>query len=88
MAEALRRAIDLGDTGYPYGTAYAEALGDFAARRWGWHDFRVEHTTVVPDVMMGVVEVLRLVTDPGDAVVVCSPSTRPSTPSSAMPAGR
>ncbi|SCL74103.1 MalY/PatB family protein [Micromonospora peucetia] len=73
VAEALRRAIDLGDTGYPYGTAYAEALGDFAARRWGWHDFRVEHTTVVPDVMMGVVEVLRLVTDPGDAVVVCSP---------------
>ncbi|MCW3839903.1 pyridoxal phosphate-dependent aminotransferase [Micromonospora yasonensis] len=73
VADALRRAIDLGDTGYAYGTAYAEALGDFAARRWGWHDFRVEHTTVVPDVMMGIVEVLRLVTEPGDAVVVCSP---------------
>ncbi|MFU8872855.1 MalY/PatB family protein [Micromonospora sp. SL4-19] len=73
VADALRRAIDLGDTGYAYGTAYAEALGDFAARRWGWHNFRVDHTTVVPDVMMGIVEVLRLVTDPGDAVVVCSP---------------
>ncbi|MET7752123.1 MalY/PatB family protein [Micromonospora sp. NPDC005367] len=73
VADALRRAIDLGDTGYSYGTAYAEALGDFAARRWDWHDFRVDHTTVVPDVMMGIVEVLRLVTDPGDAVVVCSP---------------
>ncbi|MFI6229552.1 MalY/PatB family protein [Micromonospora echinospora] len=73
VADALRRAIDLGDTGYPHGTAYAEALGEFAARRWGWHDFRVDHTTVVPDVMMGVVEVLRLVTDPGDAVVVCPP---------------
>ncbi|WDZ83723.1 MalY/PatB family protein [Micromonospora cathayae] len=73
VADALRRAIDLGDTGYPHGTAYAEAVGEFAARRWGWHDFRVDHTTVVPDVMMGIVEVLRLVSDPGDAVVVCSP---------------
>ncbi|WP_200210650.1 MalY/PatB family protein [Micromonospora coerulea] len=73
VADALRRAIDLGDTGYAHGTAYAEALGDFAARRWGWHTFRVDHTRVVADVMMGIVEVLRLVTDPGDAVVVCSP---------------
>ncbi|MEV4542057.1 MalY/PatB family protein [Micromonospora echinaurantiaca] len=73
VADTLRRAVDLGDTGYPHGTGYAEALGEFAAGRWGWHDFRVDRTTVVPDVMMGVVEVLRLVTDPGDAVVVCSP---------------
>ncbi|MFG2057643.1 MalY/PatB family protein [Micromonospora sp. NPDC048930] len=73
VADALRRAIDLGDTGYAHGTAYAEALGEFAARRWGWHTFRVDHTAVVPDVMMGIVEVLRLVTDPGDAVVLCSP---------------
>lgn len=73
VADALRRAVDLGDTGYAYGTAYAETLGDFAAQRWGWNDFRVDRTAVVPDVMMGIVEVLRLVTDPGDAVVVCSP---------------
>ncbi|MGY0004376.1 MalY/PatB family protein [Micromonospora sp. I033] len=73
VADTLRRAIDLGDTGYAHGTAYAEALGAFAAGHWGWHGFRVAHTTVVPDVMMGIVEVLRLVTDPGDAVVVCSP---------------
>ncbi|MFC0032319.1 MalY/PatB family protein [Micromonospora chaiyaphumensis] len=73
VADVLRRAVDLGDTGYPHGTAYAEALGEFAADRWGWTGFRVDHTTVVPDVMMGIVEVLRLVTDPGDAVVVCSP---------------
>ncbi|SCG64777.1 cystathione beta-lyase [Micromonospora echinaurantiaca] len=73
VADTLRRAVDLGDTGYPHGTGYAEALGEFAAGRWGWHDFRVDRTAVVPDVMMGVVEVLRLVTDPGDAVVVCSP---------------
>ncbi|MFG3601391.1 MalY/PatB family protein [Micromonospora chersina] len=73
VADVLRRAVDLGDTGYSHGTAYAEALGEFAAARWDWQDFRVDRTTVVPDVMMGVVEVLRLVTGPGDAVVVCSP---------------
>ncbi len=73
VADALRHAVDLGDTGYAHGTAYAEALGDFAARRWGWDDFRVDRTTLVPDVMTGVVEVLRLVTGPGDAVVVCPP---------------
>ncbi|MEW2117515.1 MalY/PatB family protein [Streptomyces sp. NPDC005474] len=73
VAEALRTAIDLGDTGYPYGSAYAEALAGFAAERWGWDGLRVEDTAIVPDVMLGVVEVLRLVTGPGDAVVVCSP---------------
>ncbi|MEU1966368.1 MalY/PatB family protein [Micromonospora sediminicola] len=73
VADALRRAVELGDTGYAYGTAYAEALGGFAARRWDWTDFPVGRTTLVPDVMMGAVEVLRLVTDPGDAVVVCPP---------------
>ncbi|MEU1202556.1 MalY/PatB family protein [Streptomyces sp. NPDC005813] len=73
VAEALRTAIDLGDTGYPHGTAYAEALAAFAGKRWQWDDLRVENTTVVPDVMLGIVEVLRLITGPGDAVVVCAP---------------
>ncbi|MFI9600198.1 MalY/PatB family protein [Streptomyces sp. NPDC052043] len=73
VADALHRAVALGDTGYPHGTAYAEALAAFAAARWGWDGLRVENTALVPDVMLGVVEVLRLVTGPGDAVVVCSP---------------
>ncbi|MFI1184595.1 MalY/PatB family protein [Streptomyces sp. NPDC020799] len=73
IADALHRAVTLGDTGYPYGTAYAEAFASFAARRWQWNGLRVENTAVVPDVMMGIVEILRLITSPGDAVVVCSP---------------
>ncbi|MDW6062627.1 MalY/PatB family protein [Streptomyces sp. FXJ1.4098] len=73
VAEALHTAIDAGDTGYPYGTAYAEALAEFARKRWQWDGLRIEHTAIVPDVMLGIVEVLRLITDPGDAVVVCSP---------------
>lgn len=73
IADTLHRAVDLGDTGYPYGTAYAEALAGFAATRWRWDGLRVENTAIVPDVMLGIVEILRLVTGPGDAVVVCSP---------------
>ncbi|MFI2714612.1 MalY/PatB family protein [Micromonospora sp. NPDC018662] len=73
VADALRRAVERGDTGYAYGTGYAEALGGFAAQRWDWPDFPVGRSTLVPDVMMGAVEVLRLVTEPGDAVVVCPP---------------
>jgi bifunctional pyridoxal-dependent enzyme with beta-cystathionase and maltose regulon repressor activities len=77
VADALRRAIDIGDTGYPYGTALAEAIGEFASRRWQWHDLEVGRTAIVPDVMLGVVEMLRLVTDRGDAVVVNPPVYAP-----------
>ncbi|MCA2244975.1 pyridoxal phosphate-dependent aminotransferase [Mycobacterium sp. WUMAC-067] len=77
VAEALRRAVDNGDTGYPCGTALAEAVGAFAARHWQWHDLEVGRTALVPDVMLGIVEVLRLVTDRGDAVVVNPPVYAP-----------
>lgn len=77
VAEALHRAVDIGDTGYPSGTAFAEAVSEFASRRWDWHDLEVGRTAVVPDVMLGVVEMLRLVTDRGDAVVVNPPVYAP-----------
>jgi bifunctional pyridoxal-dependent enzyme with beta-cystathionase and maltose regulon repressor activities len=77
VAEALRTAIDNGDTGYPCGTALAEAIGQFASQRWQWHDLAVGRTTIVPDVMQGIVEVLRLVTDRGDAVIVNPPVYAP-----------
>ncbi|BBZ52021.1 pyridoxal phosphate-dependent aminotransferase [Mycobacterium heidelbergense] len=77
VAEALRRAVDIGDTGYPYGTALAEAVAEFASRRWQWHDLQVGRTAVVPDVMLGAVEMLRLVTDRGDAVIVNPPVYAP-----------
>lgn len=73
VVDAIHRAVDDGDTGYPYGTAYAEAVSEFAAQRWQWLDLEVSRTAVVPDVMVGVVEMLRLVTKRGDAVIVNSP---------------
>ncbi|MGW3126609.1 MalY/PatB family protein [Streptomyces sp. NPDC001076] len=73
VVRAVTDAMELGDTGYPAGTAYAEALAAFAAKRWGWDGLDVARTAIVPDVMLGVVEMLRLVTGPGDPVVVNSP---------------
>lgn len=73
VIDAVTRALELGDTGYPAGSAYAEALVAFAAERWGRHGLAVERAAIVPDVMLGVVEMLKLVTGPGDPVVVNPP---------------
>ncbi|MGP3989952.1 MalY/PatB family protein [Streptomyces sp. 3N207] len=72
VAEAIGEAVRLGDTGYPVGTGYADAWDGFARRRWGW-EVPAARTAIVPDVMLGIVEVLKLVTGPGDAVVVNPP---------------
>lgn len=73
IVDAVTTAMRRGDTGYPVGNRYAEAFAGFAAERWGWTDLSVDRTAIVPDVMMGIVEVLRLVTDHDDAVVVTPP---------------
>ncbi|MFD7234416.1 MalY/PatB family protein [Streptomyces syringium] len=80
VARALVDAVALGDTGYPEGTGYAEALDAFARERWGWDGVVAERTAIVPDVMLGVVEMLKLVTGPGDAVVVSPPVYPPFFP--------
>lgn len=73
VADALRKALDLGDTGYAFGTGYAEAYASFAAERWGFSGFDPARSALVPDVMLGAVELLKLVTGPGDVVVVTPP---------------
>ncbi|MFF7945667.1 MalY/PatB family protein [Streptomyces griseorubiginosus] len=80
VVRAVREAMELGDTGYPAGTAYAEALAAFAAERWAWEGLAVERTAIVPDVMTGIVEMLKLVSGPGDPVVVNSPVYPPFFP--------
>ena len=77
VARAVVDAIARGDTGYPAGTDYAEAASQFAAQRWNWTGLSVERTAIVPDVMMGIVEVLRLITSPGDAIIVNTPAYPP-----------
>jgi cystathionine beta-lyase len=72
VVDAVTRALEVGDTGYDVGTTYAAALAGFAQRRWGWSpDERTSRT--MPDVMVAIVEVLRVLTAPGDAVVVTPP---------------
>ncbi|MDI3387553.1 MalY/PatB family protein [Streptomyces sp. B-S-A8] len=77
VADALREAIDAGDTGYPAGTEFAESLAGFAARRWKWDGVATDRAAMIPDVMTGAVQVLRLITGPGDPVVVNSPVYAP-----------
>jgi cystathionine beta-lyase len=73
ITRALSRAVQLGDTGYtPPDPGIAQAYVDFAQRRFGWAvDAARVRTTC--DVMMGVVEILRRVTAPGDRVIVTPP---------------
>lgn len=74
VVAAVTAAVRAGDTGYPRGvTEYAETLAAFAGDRWGWAGVAPERCALVADVMVGVTEVLRLITSPGDAVVVNCP---------------
>ncbi|MCF1595193.1 MalY/PatB family protein [Streptomyces muensis] len=73
VAQAIRDAVALGDTGYPTGSGYAEALATFASERWGWDGLSAKRTAIVPDVMLGVVEMLKLVSDPSSPVIVNPP---------------
>lgn len=80
VAEPVRAALDeaiaLGDTGYARAEMYSSALTEFAAARWDWK-IDEERTAIVPDVMLGIVEVLKLVTSGGDTVVINSPVYTP-----------
>ncbi len=73
VARAIADAVALGDTGYPAGTAYGEALAEFAGKRWGWNELAVERTAIVPDVMLGIVEMLKLVSGANSPVIVNPP---------------
>jgi cystathionine beta-lyase len=74
IAAALTEAIERGDLGYAAAsrTRLPGAFAQFAARRWDWN---VDPAAVVavPDVMVGVAELLRLLTPAGAGVVVTTP---------------
>ncbi|MGW2155935.1 MalY/PatB family protein [Nonomuraea sp. NPDC001699] len=72
VAEALTSAVRRGDTGYARAGGLPEAFAGFAAQRYGWHPDPAG-ARVLPDIMSGVVEILRIITGPGDRVVVNTP---------------
>ena len=75
VVAAVTHALRRGDTGYPAGRPYQEAFAGFAERRWGWAPDPAT-TALVPDVMQGVSELVRLLTD-DDGVVVINPPVYP-----------
>ena len=73
IRSALHVAVEASDTGYAGDTAALRAaFAGFAGRRWEWE---VDPSSVrsCADVAAGVTEVLRLLTAPGDGVVVTPP---------------
>lgn len=73
IAAALHEAVDRSDAGYAMAVPeLGTVIAGFAAGRWGW-DIDPELVTAVPDVRVGVVEVLRAAARPGDVVVISPP---------------
>ena len=72
IASAVQEALEIGDTGYPHGHGYAEALASFAADRWGW-SIDPTMTSQVTDVMSGVRGVVTTVSAAGEAVILTPP---------------
>ena len=71
VEEALVAAVREGDLGYVHAKSSGlyEAFAAFARRRWGW-DVDPEAVVAVPDVMVGVDDLLRLLTPEGARVVI------------------
>jgi cystathionine beta-lyase len=73
IAEVLADAVRRSDTGYGHaGTDLARAVAKFTAGRWNW-DLDPAQVTPVTDVGVGVVELLRTLTRPGDTVAISPP---------------
>ena len=78
IAEALHAAIAQSDLGYPPATEarLAEAFAGFAKRRMGW-TVDPGQVRLVPDVMVGLLDLARLLAGPERSVAVASPAYPP-----------
>lgn len=72
IAQALHDAIDRSDTGYQSGRGLREAFTEFADREWAWQ-VSTRDVVGIPDVLSGVDWGIRLLTEPGDGVVITTP---------------
>lgn len=74
IEEVLIAAVRAGDLGYAHArsSGVPEAFASFAERRWGW-TLDPAAVVAVPDVMVGVAELLRVVTPEGVGVVINPP---------------
>lgn len=76
VLQAARRVLDAHDLGYPELAGLAEAFAGWAARCQGW---RPDPALACPvaDVLAGVEVALRVLTEPGDGVVLLTPAYPP-----------
>ena len=74
VEEALVAAVRAGDLGYAHArsSGLPEAFAEFAAARWSW-EVDPNAVVAVPDVMVGVAELLRVLTPEGAGVVINPP---------------
>ena len=73
VAEALHDAVDRADLGYhAVGPELGKAFAGFAGRHFGW-EVDPGQVTPVTDVGVGLVELLRQMTRPGDVVAISPP---------------
>jgi len=78
IRDALVATIGRGDLGYAVATpgTLSAALTRFAQRRLNWR-IDPEQVTVIPDVMLGLVELCRMLAAPGEAVGSATPAYPP-----------
>jgi len=71
---ALHEAVERGDTGYVdlHETAATSALADYASQAWGWSP-SPERMGITTDVSVVIVEALRRLITPGQAVIITPP---------------
>lgn len=75
---ALAAAVERGDTGYAYPAAsgLGAALAGFARRRMSW-ELDAGAVITCGDVVAGLTELLRVITAPGDGIVISPPVYHP-----------
>ena len=78
ITAALHAAIDRHDLGYspPSGTQLPAAFAGFARRQLGW-TVDQDQITLVPDVMAGLIELCRVLVEPGEQVAFFTPAYPP-----------
>ena len=81
IREALARAVEIDDLGYASADAagLGKAFAGFAQRRFGWE---VDPAQVTPlnDVVSGLYDFVRVLTEPGDGVIINPPVYHPFFP--------
>ena len=72
IKQRLRRAIDANDCGYAQPRSLPQSFVAFAKSRFAWI-VDPARVSAAPEVMVAVAEILRVVTKPGDGVVINPP---------------